>query len=220
MTKIARKCMSLLVLSALSTLNSFAAFAFQSDSPFLRSEGASQALDGVPARDSGTQPAPVYTPAEPATQSQSNGLMLFGSASQEQQQEETSIAWDEWRNKVSKMFWRKLNERLAGGDAIMIGSKVIKLGNNPYIRFPIGTTLTYACEITRDHRIQNLRIESSSGNVQWNNMMLNAVWAFNGKKSLSFPSGSQRDTVTVRYRMTYNQQGGFIPGNYNDVERY
>ncbi len=137
----------------------------------------------------------------------------------EDELEEQSIEWDQWRNRLSKAVWKKFMAKLAGNDAFMVGSHVFKLGVAPIVKLAEGSDAMYACEVMKDGQIRNLRIEKSSGNKQMNDMVLRCVWTLNGKSMLAFPAGSARKRVTVRGKLRISSDVGFVPTKYGDVEK-
>ncbi len=210
---IARNSSSLLILAALLALTPLPALATQNNSSILLEGRVEQRTPEEQTIDDG-----LDTRQLEETESTESTVTLSGNASAERELQ--SVAWDSWRNRVAKAFWRKFYEKMSGGDAIVIGNRAIKLGNAPIIRFPVGTEVTYACDITRDRRIVNARIVTSSGNYQMNSMMLTIISRFDGKKLLAFPEGSQRNVVTLSNRLSISPTPGFTPSNLNDVERY
>ncbi|HEY9792303.1 MAG TPA: hypothetical protein V6D22_18010 [Candidatus Obscuribacterales bacterium] len=127
-----------------------------------------------------------------------------------------SIEWDHWRNHVVHAAWTKWGELLAGG--LSIGPLKVSAGNGPGHNFPVGTRATFHCSITRDRRIEDLSLTESSGDPQFDRLVLASVRSLQGSRALSFPKGSQRASVeqsgTFRIGKT-----AFHEARFSDVEQ-
>lgn len=134
--------------------------------------------------------------------------------------EEVSIDWDKWRNKMTRSIWVKFCELLNGGDAIMIGNTVIKLGDAPIPRFPLGTSATYSFNVNSERQLSNVRLTVSSGNQQFDKLVLRSVQSINRKKFLNFPKGSRRSLVTASAKLYTTKHGSFNNIAFGDIERY
>lgn len=134
--------------------------------------------------------------------------------------EEVSIDWDKWRNRVTRSIWARFCEHLNGGDAIMFGNTVIKLGNAPIPRFPLGTSATYSFNVNSERQLSNVRITVSSGNQQFDRIILRSVQSIDGKQFLKFPKGSKRNLVSASAKLFTTKHGSFNNIAFGDIERY
>jgi hypothetical protein len=134
--------------------------------------------------------------------------------------EEVSIDWDKWRNRVTRSIWAKFCELLNGGDAIMLGGTLIKLGNAPILRFPVGTSASYSFNVNNERQLSNVRITSSSGNKQFDEIIRRSVQSIDGKQLLRFPKGSRRILVSASAKLYTTKHGSYTKIPFGDVERY
>jgi hypothetical protein len=134
--------------------------------------------------------------------------------------EEVSIDWDKWRNRVTRSIWARFCEHLNGGDAIMFGNTVIKLGNAPIPRFPLGTSATYSFNVNSERQLSNVRITVSSGNQRFDRIILRSVQSIDGKQFLKFPKGSKRNLVSASAKLFTTKHGSFNNIAFGDIERY
>ncbi|MBZ0188697.1 MAG: hypothetical protein K8F91_20795 [Candidatus Obscuribacterales bacterium] len=144
----------------------------------------------------------------------------IGASSNQQIAKNKTIEWDKWHNKVRRSIWKKFCILLSGGDAIMFGNTVYKLGNLPVPRFPQGTGATYAFTVNERRKISDLRIVASSGNSKLDEILIRSVKSIDGKSVLKFPKGSRRNSVTVSQKLVTTRHGKFADRSYGDVERY
>lgn len=107
------------------------------------------------------------------------------------------IEWDKWRNKFSKKVWIKMNEKLVGGLFIPIGSFGIAMGEGGGYNFKRGTQATFACDILNDRTIANVKITAPSGDSRFDRLVIQCVYALDGKDMLKFPKGSKRERVRM-----------------------
>lgn len=135
-----------------------------------------------------------------------------------EESKEIGIEWDRWRNKFARAIWKRTNQKLAGGDAIMIGRYYIKYGNNPKLDFPQGVMAEVACDITSDRRVNNVRVVSSTGVSQFTQLVVSSFEELNSKSVLEFPKGSQRQCVSMNVTMKMGT-GQFHETKFDDVEK-
>lgn len=152
-----------------------------------------------------------------STSNQINGQI---DSSSEKLTEEVSIDWDSWRNKVTRSIWARFCELLNGGDAFMFGNMVIKLGNAPVPRFPLGTSASYSFDVNSERQLSNVRITDSSGNQQFDKLILRSVQSIDGKQFLKFPKGSKRNLVSASAKLFTTKHGSFTKISFGDIERY
>ncbi len=152
--------------------------------------------------------------ASPSTSS------LDGQISADASEEEISIEWDRWRNKVSKSIWSKFCNYLQGGDTIMIGNLYWKYGTNPALNFPDNTRATYSVTVDSDMNVVEAKITSSSGIAKFDDIVRRSAESVNKKKFLKFPAGSKRKQISISLQLFTTKHGGFKNIEFHDVERY
>lgn len=130
---------------------------------------------------------------------------------------ELSIAWDSWRNKFNRSVWKKLNQKLLGGDAIIMGPICIKWAGRPIPHFEKGLRAEFECQVHANRTITNLHLVSKSGNTQFDQILLESVQEVN-KSRLQFPEGSQRQFVEMGCAFKIGN-GQFHETKYGDVEK-
>ncbi|MBX9770089.1 MAG: hypothetical protein K2X29_01885 [Candidatus Obscuribacterales bacterium] len=109
---------------------------------------------------------------------------------------EIAIEWDTWHKRFQRDVYNKFSALLWGDDAVSLGGLIIKLGNLPVRNFPEGTRASFECDIYNTRDIRNLRITESTGNAEYDELILRSVEALNRKKSLKFPKESRRVQTT------------------------
>lgn len=132
---------------------------------------------------------------------------------------EAMIEWDKWHKRFEQAVYHKFAAKLWGNDAINIGSLVLKLGTSPIPHFPVGTKATVGCDITDEGKLQNVRITSSSGNAEFDALVLKSVNAVRSKQVLRFPAGSKRHLVSKYESLWVGKQAGYHYSPHNDVEK-
>ncbi|MBP7863977.1 hypothetical protein KA183_19990 [bacterium] len=130
-----------------------------------------------------------------------------------------SIIWDRWRNKVIKEVWEKFCINLKGGGAVRIGQLFIKTNFKKNIEFPKSMGATFSFNVEDGRKIKDVKIVTSSGNAEFDNLVIKSVESLDGKSLLDFPSGSERKTVTLRSRLVIKKNGTFHGTEYNDIEK-
>lgn len=130
-----------------------------------------------------------------------------------------SIVWDRWRNKVIKEVWSRFCINLKGGGAVRIGQLFLKTNFKKNIEFPKSMGATFSFSVEDGRKIKDVKIESSSGNAEFDNLVIKSVESLDGKSLLDFPSGTERRTVTLRSRLVIKKNGTFHGTEYNDIEK-
>lgn len=130
-----------------------------------------------------------------------------------------SIIWDRWRNKVIKEVWSRFCINLKGGGAVRIGQLFLKTNFKKSIEFPKSMGATFSFSVEDGRKIKDVKIESSSGNAEFDNLVIKSVESLDGKSLLDFPSGTERKSVTLRSRLVIKKNGTFHGTEYNDIEK-
>ncbi len=140
-----------------------------------------------------------------------------GSATATEEEGEISIEWDRWRNRFARAVWKRTNQKLAGGDAIMLGRFYIKYGNNRKPEIPRGAQVEVCCDITAERQVVNVHLVSTSGERNFNKLVLESFEDLNSKSLLEFPRGSQRNKVSMNLKLKIGT-GEFQETKFDDVE--
>lgn len=130
-----------------------------------------------------------------------------------------SIIWDRWRNKVIKEVWSRFCINLKGGGAVRIGQLFLKTNFKKNIEFPKSMGATFSFSVEDGRKIKDVKIESSSGNTEFDNLVMKSVESLDGKSLLDFPSGTERKNITLRSRLVIKKNGTFHGTEYNDIEK-
>ncbi|MDX2106467.1 MAG: hypothetical protein SFY67_08700 [Candidatus Melainabacteria bacterium] len=130
-----------------------------------------------------------------------------------------SIIWDRWRNKVIKEVWERFCINLKGGGAVRIGQLFLKTNFKKNIEFPKSMGATFSFDVEDGRKIKDVKIVSSSGNAEYDNLIIKSVEYLNGKSILDFPAGTERKTVTLSSRLVIKKNGTFHGTEYNDIEK-
>lgn len=145
---------------------------------------------------------------------------LDGQISADASEDEISIEWDRWRNKVSKSIWSKFCNYLQGGDTIMLGNLYWKYGTNPPLHFPDNTRATYSVTVDSDLNVVEAKITRSSGIAKFDDIVRRSAESVNKKKFLRFPAGSKRKQISLSLQLFTTKHGGYKDIEFHDVERY
>lgn len=130
-----------------------------------------------------------------------------------------SIIWDRWRNRVIKEVWERFCINLKGGGAVRVGQLFLKTNFKKNIEFPKSMGATFSFNVEDGRKIKDVKIVSSSGNAEYDNLIIKSVEYLNGKSILDFPQGTERKTVTLSSRLVIKKNGTFHGTEYNDIEK-
>lgn len=144
---------------------------------------------------------------------------LNANLTEQAEREENEISWDRWRNRVHRAVWARFCRLLRGGDAFMLGNLVFKYGNLPAPKFPLGTKASYLCTVSREGSLIEAKIIKSSGNKQFDDLMLGAVRSIEGKGMLRFPQGSKRQEVSLSSSLFTTKAGRYNEREFGDIEK-
>lgn len=186
-----------------------------------QSAGLTQGLYLEPKSD----PAVFQTQLEMPAQNYLRGsvekqnLKTETSLSASAEDEELLIEWDRWRNRFMRAVWSKFNAKLVNGIFIPVGPTGFGFGPGRPNGFKNGTKATFQCEVTSDRRVRNARIVKSSGNREFDDMVLASILAQDGKRVCKFPADSRRTTVKQAGIMSIRPDiAWYDKGVYNDRE--
>jgi hypothetical protein len=111
-----------------------------------------------------------------------------------------AIEWDDWHNKVSNAV-------------------LPRIFSNPIesLNVPEGARTWVHFQVTNDRRITSVQVLKSSGNLQYDRLVRDAVYKLDGSYVLSFPAGSKRTDVdtNVAFRKGGGQKNYVV---FGDVE--
>jgi hypothetical protein len=101
------------------------------------------------------------------------------------------IAWDAWRNTVIKEELKSLRGLLHGWDGMVYN----RAYNRTDPRFPVGLTVATIAEVNANRQITQIDLVKSSGDPEFDKVVIKAINKLNGKKFLEYPTGSRRSLV-------------------------
>jgi TonB family protein len=128
------------------------------------------------------------------------------------------VEWDEWRNNVVRAAWSNWGKALEGG--ISIGTFKLAFGGHRTTVFQDGTNATFQFRVNADRRIEDIRITHSSGDEQFDQLVLNSVRALDRKAVLQFPSDSRRKFIEQACTFRICGSTNFQEGRFGDSEHY
>jgi hypothetical protein len=131
-------------------------------------------------------------------------------------QKDVLVEWDNWRNNVVHAAWSNWGKKLDGG-GLALGTFKMKLNATKARKFPEGTVASFSCIFTKDCHVTDLKIVDSSGDLRFDDLVLDSVKALDGKSVLSFPDQSRRTGVNVSCAFRIGKTE-FRPHRFNDIE--
>jgi len=150
-----------------------------------------------------------------------NGMGGANGDDPDQGNEELSIAWDKWRNRLLRFIQMQVQASVnspASDDYIR--PRFDRFTGMPLPKFPLGTEAWFDCEVTRDHRIVRCLITQSSGFPAYDHAVISGIRALDGSDILEFPRGSRRTSVRQEAGIRTATQSNFNYYHFGDVERY
>jgi len=88
------------------------------------------------------------------------------------------------------------------------------------MRFPLGTTAWFSCQVTNDKHIVNLKLMHSSGFPNFDEAVLKAVKELEGSAILRYPSRSHRQIVSQVAGIKTSESSQPQYFHFGDVEKY
>lgn len=108
--------------------------------------------------------------------------------------QELQVEWDKWRNRFLWAVQSGVQEVLNNPDESMLRFDPNK--NAVVMRFPLGTTAWFSCQVTPDRRVVNLKLMKSSGFPGFDNAVIESVKNLEGTSILRYPKRSRRRVVS------------------------
>lgn len=131
---------------------------------------------------------------------------------------ELQVEWDKWRNRFLWAVQSGVQEALNNPDDTMMRWDPQR--QSVVMRFPMGTVAWFACKITNDKRIENLKLMHTSNYPGYDKAVLQAVKSLEGTTILRFPKRSKRLFVSQSAGIKTAETGERQFFNFGDVERY
>jgi hypothetical protein len=132
--------------------------------------------------------------------------------------QELQVEWDRWRN-------RFLRAVLSGATESMNNPQEANFHWDPLRHalvspFPLGLESFFACTISNDRRITNLKLVRPSGNGAFDQAVLDSVRALEGTSILRFPDRSRRKFVSQAGGVRTSDHAENRYYHFGDVEHY
>jgi hypothetical protein len=136
------------------------------------------------------------------------------------QDQEMAVEWDRWRNRILRSIQGGVQELINNPENMVphfdqARGKVIL---SP--RIPLGQKASFYVRISDQRRVVKARIVASSGNTEFDNALLDAIYALDGTTILRFPKGSQRPRVVQEATIITADHGTDEYFKFGDVEKY
>ncbi len=158
---------------------------------------------------------PTKGPLKGTAQMDENGLQ---SQDPDIDDQELQVEWDKWRNRFLWAVQSGVQEALNNPDDAMLRWDPQR--QSVVMRFPMGTVAWFACKITNDRKIENLKLMHTSNFPGYDKAVLSAVKSLEGTSLLRFPKRSKRLSVTQSAGIKTAESGERQFFNFGDVERY
>lgn len=133
------------------------------------------------------------------------------------QDQELQIEWDRWRNRFLRAVLAGAMDNLNNPQAADFRWDPVR--QRLMTQFPLGTITWFSCQISNDRQIKNLRVDQSSGFVNYDQAVLDAVRGLEGTAILKFPSRSRRRIVSQAGGVKTSDQSQQQYFKFGDVER-
>ncbi len=136
------------------------------------------------------------------------------------QDQEMAVEWDKWRNRLLRSIQSGVQELINNPEnmvphfdqargRVILGPKI-----------PLGQKASFFVRVSNDRRVTKARITASSGNPEFDNALLDAIYALDGSTILRFPKGSQRERVNQEATIVTADHGENEYFKFGDVEKY
>ncbi len=132
------------------------------------------------------------------------------------QDQELLVEWDRWRNRFLQAILAGAMENLNNPDATDFRWDPVR--QKVMTQFPLGTISWFACNISNDRHVSNLRLMKSSGYANYDQAVLNAVRSLEGTTILRFPTRSRRRQVSQAGGVKTSDQSQQQYFKFGDVE--
>jgi hypothetical protein len=132
--------------------------------------------------------------------------------------QDVMVEWDKWHNRVLNAIQQGLIEQMnATGDNVMFYDPRTGRMRSKY---PLGTMAMFSCQVTPDHHIVNLKIETPSGYPDYDRAVYQAVKVLEGSSILRYPKNSHRKIVFEAAGIKTSMQAGPANFHWGDTEHY
>ena len=131
--------------------------------------------------------------------------------------QELQIEWDRWRNTLMQTIQAGTVQKInVHNDINFIWDPRQQM---MVIRYPMGTSTWYSCDVLPDRRIINIKLLGSSGYQGYDQAVLQAISALQGNSILRYPQGSKRKIVNQQASVSTAGASQNQNFQFGDVER-
>jgi len=152
----------------------------------------------------------------PLQGSASSNDMQLQAQDADSQDQEMAVEWDKWRNRLLRSIQSGVQELINNPENMVPHFDQVIL--RPKI--PLGQKASFFVRVSSDRRVTKARITASSGNPEFDNALLDAIYALDGSTILRFPKGSQRERVNQEATIVTAEHGENEYFKFGDVEKY
>ncbi|MBZ0187691.1 MAG: energy transducer TonB, partial [Candidatus Obscuribacterales bacterium] len=142
------------------------------------------------------------------------------SADPDMDDQELMVEWDKWRNRFLWTVQSGLTANMNDPDKLQGVWDPMRQAMVMMPRFPLGITAWFSCTVTKKRKIENLKLEHTSGYPAYDQAVLDAVRSMEGTSILKFPGRSRRLTVRQMAGIKTSTTGERQFFKFGDVERY
>jgi len=183
-------------------------------------DGGRNALSGNAGDSELRQQRPAMDASQPLQGSAQASDMQLQAQDADSQDQEMAVEWDKWRNRLLRSIQSGVQELINNPEnmvphfdqargRVILGPKI-----------PLGQKASFHVRISNERRVVKARIIASSGNPEFDNALLDAIYALDGSTILRFPRGSQRERVVQEATIITADHGENEYFKFGDVEKY
>lgn len=136
------------------------------------------------------------------------------------QDQEMAVEWDRWRNRLLRSIQGGVQELINNPENMVPHFDQARGRVILSPRIPLGQKASFYVRISDQRRVVKARIVASSGNAEFDNALLDAIYALDGTTILRFPKGSQRARVVQEATIITADHGNDEYFKFGDVEKY
>lgn len=136
------------------------------------------------------------------------------------QDQEMAVEWDRWRNRLLRSIQSGVQELINDPENMVRNFDQRRGVMVMTPRIPLGQKASFYVRVSNERRVVKARITASSGNQEFDNALLDAIYALDGSTILRFPRGSQRLKVNQEATIVTATHGGDEYFKFGDVEKY
>ncbi|CAN5438741.1 hypothetical protein BH11CYA1_BH11CYA1_37230 [soil metagenome] len=150
----------------------------------------------------------------------SNNEFELQSHDADSQDQEMAVEWDRWRNRLLRSIQGGVQELINNPENMLPHFDERRGVTVLTPRIPLGQKASFYVRISDQRRVVKARIIASSGNSEFDNALLDAIYALDGTTILRFPKGSQRPRVVQEATIITADHGNNEFFKFGDVEKF